>query len=225
VTATLTADDRKKFALVYKANFARLPFDNDEEAAVWFDFLDTIPAVRIEALFNAVIMARGGARYRPGLEDFKKAWTGGSDVAPSAYCLHCDHGRLLVMAYLDGDRWVLCDELVPGHEPTVPKRAGLGRWYVPCHCKAGRLIANDRNGDRAIRAVDWVVAKKCEWGIQDSYAVDGIYEYERWARAVDARYRELYKASPPQQLIVIENTDFNFGQQEVEVQRIGEIHA
>ena len=184
-----TIDRRKRFFTLYRANFGRDPFAaaDQDQADIWFAFLDAVPAIRLDDLVAAVIGARGKARWHPGLEDFKRAWMGitGQNVgrgAPTSYCPHCIAGQLYVLGYVDAGRFVLADQAVPGHEPWRSGGEALLATMVPCACAAGlKAIGRDAN-PAAIKAVDWIVAKKREWGLA------GI-DPQGWMIAVDRRLK------------------------------------
>lgn len=192
-------DIRSQFRVYYRANFQAEPFKTQDEADVWFLFLDDVPAFRHAELIDAVAKQRGKARWHPGLEAFKRAWDGiiGGDNAPPAnFCPHCMDGELGVLCYRsDRGDYVLCADLVVGHEPTLKTTRGVHIRYFPCSCAAGRRIANGNDGDGAARRVGWVVDTKRAWNFQDTFYIDGIPAYRRWGWMLADRERELIKAS------------------------------
>lgn len=206
-------DIRNRFRVYYRANFQAEPFKTQDEADVWFLFLEDVPPFRHAELIDAVAKQRGKARWHPGLEAFKRAWdgiTGGDNGTPANFCPHCNGGSVGVLCYReDSGRYVYTANLTAGHEPTLKTDKGIHIRYFPCACAAGRKIANGNDGEGAARRVDWVVDMKRAWNIQDTFNVDGIPMYRRWGWALADRERELIRESiesfAPEQFAALED--------------------
>jgi len=180
-------DDLTKFVQRYETNFGKTPPGSPD---IWREWLETVPVIRHSDLIDYVARNRKG-RFRPGMEDFKRAWLTIGEDAQSfrarTGCLHCYGGQLAVMGYFDDmKRLVLCDILVAGHEPWRFGKTAIHALYVPCSCEAGKkLTPNIRQPE----CIDWVVWKKTEWGFQQT---GNCYDNSRdWQTMLDAKLDEL----------------------------------
>jgi hypothetical protein len=190
--------DADRFLLLYRARWGDPPEvrDNPEAITLWKSkMVDALPDALADRVFDKVDELRGGSYARPRIGAFQAAMRALEVHAyepGSAYCPHCYGGQLLVMGYRDGDRHVASAELVAGHEPAVNGLDGLHLFTVPCACDAGHKVAPGRDRARATFALDWVIARKREWGIDaDTFLADGVTTQERWGRAMNTRLCEI----------------------------------
>lgn len=188
----MTDSEMEDFGERYEANFGSPPAGS---AAIWREFLDTVPSNRVRELTENVARNRKG-HFRPGLEEFKKAWmniTGEAARMETCYCPHCHNGLLEVMGYFDKGRFVISDSLVEGHEPWRNGGVGLDVRFTNCMCDTGQKRGLNT---RAQELVDWIVMKKLAWGFEQTG--DRNDNAGAWDRMLRDKLGSLWCQEPPE---------------------------
>lgn len=175
-----------RFWSTYKATFGQVPIDREDDVEVyqWTRMIEKIPFRRLDELFEAVIKKRGNARWRPMVEDFKRAFVAMTGEATGMGrhpgCEFCGFsGHFAVIAHIGehGDRKLGLGE-------------GAALYKVPCKCGKGRRYAkgDDENVDLCM---GWKVSMQDEmakselpsWMNYEAY----LDKLVRERRAVDAK--------------------------------------
>lgn len=188
----------KRFWTIYRTHYGPCPIQEKDgkpdegEAWLWREVILRIGAHRLEEVFAAVTAARGRQRFRPLIEDFKRAYKGitGEYEKPRLFapCGICDStGYMVVLAYTkDG-----------------VKHLGIGGddcaiWTVPCLCSRGRrhwpqLDEKEQVSYRAHleRCKDFVVQMREEAKMGESPT---SYHYMKW-QARDQNWRAFEAAA------------------------------
>jgi len=133
--------NRELFRATYQTTWGEWPAENEDEARIWLDFVDTVPDSQGSRLFDAVEKILGESRTKPRLGFFRRAYRGlQSDAGTFApkkaegCCLCDDTGYLSLPAAVNrdsaGSRWVFdADQGVTLEFTSFPCRCQLGRVY------------------------------------------------------------------------------------------------
>jgi len=191
--------DADRFLNLYRARWGEPPEvkGNPEAIQLWKGkVVDALPDAQADRVFDKVDELRGNSFARPRIGTFQAAMRALEVRAfePTAgYCPHCRNGYLEIMGYrADDGKMTASIDLVAGHEPDKAGRQGLHITCVPCSCEQGYHVNPERHREAATAALDWVIARKREWGIdKDTFLQDGITSQERWAWALDTRLRDI----------------------------------
>ena len=68
--------NRELFRATYQTTWGEWPAENEEEARIWLDFVDTVPDSQGSRLFDAVEKILGESRTKPRLGFFRRAYRG-----------------------------------------------------------------------------------------------------------------------------------------------------